>query len=87
MVYHIRYTVSANKELSEIPKVDYKKIVAAINSLAENPFPNGSLKLEATKEKLFRIRKRNYKIIYSVEHDIITITILKVAHRKDVYKS
>jgi mRNA interferase RelE/StbE len=87
MLYHIRYTVSANKELAEIPKVDYKKIVAAINSLAENPFPNGSLKLEATKEKLFRIRKGNYRIIYSVEHDIITITILKVAHRKDVYKS
>jgi mRNA interferase RelE/StbE len=87
MLYNIRYTVSANKELSEIPKVDYKKIVTAINSLAENPFPNGSLKLEGTKEKFFRIRKGNYRIIYSVEHDIITITILKIAHRKDVYRS
>ena len=87
MPYKIIYTVSANKELAEIPKPEYKKVVAAINSLAENPFPYGSLKLEGTKEKLYRIRKGNYRIIYSVEHNIITVTILKIAHRKDVYRS
>lgn len=87
MPHKILYTVSAKKELAEIPRPEYSKVVAAINSLAENPFPHGSLKLEGTKEKLYRIRKGNYRIIYSVEHNIITVTILKIAHRKDVYRS
>ncbi len=87
MPYKIVYTVSANKELSEIPVVEYKKVIAAVNSLAENSFPHGSLKLEGIKSKLYRIRKGNYRIIYSVEHSVITVTILKIAHRKDVYRS
>lgn len=87
MIYDIVYTASANKELSELPVAEYKKVVAAVNSLADNPFPHGSLKLEGIKEKLYRIRKGNYRIIYSVEHAVITITILKIAHRKDVYRS
>ena len=87
MLYSIVYTVSAEKELSAIPPADYKKIVTAINSLSSNTFPPGSLKLEGIKEKLYRIRKGNYQIIYSVNQNIITITILKVAHRKDVYRN
>jgi mRNA interferase RelE/StbE len=87
MSYKIVFTLSAQKELTAVPKIDYKKVVAAINSLAEDPFPYSSLKLEGVKEKLYRIRKGNYRIIYAVEHDIITITILKIAHRKDVYRS
>ncbi|NOT91115.1 type II toxin-antitoxin system RelE family toxin [Ferruginibacter sp.] len=87
MPYQIVYTTSANKELSEIPVADYKKVIAAVNSLADNPFPHGALKLEGVKGKLYRIRKGNYRIIYSVEHSVITVTILKIAHRKDVYRS
>ena len=87
MLYKIVYTVSANKELAEIPRPEYRKVIAAIKSLAENPFPQGSIKLEGTKEKLYRVRKGNYRIIYSVEHNIITVTILKIAHRKDVYRN
>ena len=87
MPYKIVYTASANKGLSEIPFAEYKKVIAAVNLLAENPFPHGSLKLEGIKGKLYRIRKGNYRIIYAVEHSVITVTILKIAHRKDVYRS
>ena len=86
MIYLVVFTESAEKELAVLPKPDYKKITAAIDSLAANPFPHGYLKLEGTKEKLFRIRKGNYRIIYIVDHNVITITILKVSHRKDVYR-
>lgn len=86
MNYKIVFTTSALKELSKLPEPEFKKIKPAIDSLSKNPFPVGSLKLEGTKEKLYRIRKGNYRVIYSVQNHIITITILKIAHRRDVYR-
>ena len=86
MKYQILYTNSALKELSRLPEPDFKKIKIAVESLSKNPFPPGSLKLEGTKEKLYRIRKGNYRVIYTVQNHLITITILKIAHRKDVYR-
>ena len=86
MIYQIIILDSAQKELDHLHPVDLKKIRKAILSLADDPFPPGSLKLEATKEKLYRVRKGDYRIIYSVNHNIITITILKIAHRSDAYK-
>lgn len=87
MIYKIVYVSAAQKELDKLPENDFIKILKAINSLSENPFPVGHLKLEGAKEKLYRIRKGNYRVIYSVEKNIITITILKIGHRKDVYRS
>lgn len=85
-MYQLIIQASAQKELSKLPKIEYLKIQKIILSLAENPFPKGCLKLEATEEKLYRIRKGDYRVIYTVEHEIITVTILKVAHRRDVYR-
>lgn len=86
MNYKIIFASTAEKELIRLPENDFIKVQRAINSLAVNPFPPGHIKLEGTKEKLYRIRKGNYRVIYSVEKNIITITILKVGHRKDVYR-
>ena len=86
MTYVIIYVSTAEKELSKLPENEFIKIQNAINSLSENPFPPGHIKLEGAKEKLYRIRKGNYRIIYSVQKNIITITILKIGHRKDVYR-
>ena len=87
----MRYTIiireTVKKELRQVPSVDYKKIKTIILSLAEDPFPHGCLKLEGFESKLYRIRKGDYRIIYSVEHQIVTVTILKIAHRKDVYRN
>ncbi len=87
MKYSIIIQESVEKEISKLPKVEFRKIQKLILSLADNPFPHGCLKLEGTDEKIYRIRKGDYRIIYAVEHSIITITILKIAHRKDVYRS
>ena len=85
-MYTIVIRETVKKELKEIPDADYKKIRTIIISLSENPFPHGYLKLEGFDSKLYRIRKGDYRIIYSVEHQIVTVTILKIAHRKDVYR-
>ena len=86
-MYTIIYQASAEKELNQLALADYKKVRRLVDSLADNTFPHGYLKLEGFDSKLYRIRKGDYRIIYSVEHQIVTVTILKIAHRKDVYRN
>jgi len=82
--YRIEVKKSAVKELSQIPKKDLVKIVKNINSLADNPRPKGSKKL--SREEKYRIRYGTYRILYLIEEDVLVIYVIKVAHRKDLYR-
>jgi len=83
--YRIVISSSAEKSLKKIPKKDVKRIVDAIERLALHPFPVGSRKL-AGYDKIFRIRIGYYRVIYEVEGQNLLILVLKIGHRKDVYK-
>ena len=85
-MYSISINPSALKELIKLPKVMVKKAEKAINSLANNPRPVGVKKLKDTKEDLYRVRVGDYRIIYSIEDEIKIIDILRIGHRKDIYK-
>jgi mRNA interferase RelE/StbE len=82
--YRIEVKKSAVKELSQIPKKDLVKIVKNINSLADNPRPKGSKKL--SREEKYRIRYGKYRILYLIKDDLLVIYVIKVAHRKDIYR-
>jgi mRNA interferase RelE/StbE len=85
MAYKIAFSKSANKELSRLPKNIYLKVEVSIDGLIENPRPSGCKKLVGSKNT-YRIRVADYRIIYDVYDDIIEILIIKIGHRKDVYK-
>ena len=77
--YKIVFKKSVYKDLSRSSKCVIKRILARIDSLVDNPRPRGAEKL--TKDEKYRIRQGNYRILYTVEDTIITVTIVKVAHR------
>lgn len=81
--YKIEVKKSAAKELKSIPSNDLKRILAKIEMLADDPRPVGCIKL--TGEEIYRIRQGNYRILYTIEDDILTVFIVKVGHRRDVY--
>ncbi|MBU4444993.1 MAG: type II toxin-antitoxin system RelE/ParE family toxin [Candidatus Marinimicrobia bacterium] len=83
--YRIEFKKSAYRELKSIPKKDLKRILSKIESLSEDPRPDGCKKLSALER--YRIRQGNYQILYSIEDDILTIHIVKIGHRKKVYGS
>jgi mRNA interferase RelE/StbE len=85
-MYSISIKSSALKELSKLPKATVKKAEKAIDGLAHNPRPDGVKKLKASEEDLYRIRIGDYRIIYSIEDEIKIVDILKIGHRKDIYK-
>jgi mRNA interferase RelE/StbE len=83
--YNIEISSTAEKALKKIPKKDLIKVVEAIQILAINPFPEGCRKL-AGEESSYRIRQGNYRIIYEVLGKKLKILILKIGHRKDIYR-
>ena len=82
--YSIEIKRSAVKEIERLPRHDIKAVLDAIASLAENPRPHGSKKLSG--QEKYRLRCGNYRILYSIEDDVLTVFIVKVGHRKDVYR-
>ncbi|MDQ6756349.1 MAG: type II toxin-antitoxin system RelE/ParE family toxin [Bacteroidota bacterium] len=82
--YQLKIKRSAEKELANFDVDTVIAINERILILRNNPLPSGYKKLKGFKN-LYRIRVGNYRIIYSVQHDILIIEILKIAHRKDVY--
>ncbi|PCI02267.1 MAG: type II toxin-antitoxin system mRNA interferase toxin, RelE/StbE family [Zetaproteobacteria bacterium] len=83
--YSIQFKASVRKDLRKIPKKDVLRILAKIEALAEDPLPPQSEKLSG--DEKYRIRQGNYRILYSIEDDILVVTVVKVGHRRDVYQS
>ncbi|OGQ22006.1 MAG: hypothetical protein A3I05_01390 [Deltaproteobacteria bacterium RIFCSPLOWO2_02_FULL_44_10] len=83
--YNIELTYSAEKALFQLSKEPIQKIMAAIQSLTENPYPVGCRKLSG-EDGIYRIRVGTYRIIYSIHKKEILIKILKVGHRKEIYR-
>ncbi len=61
------------------------KLIATIESLATEPRPNGVRKLTGTQD-LYRVRVADYRIVYRIEDDRLVIEVVRVAHRKEVYR-
>ena len=82
--YRILFKRSVEKDLSGIPKKDVRKILNRIKALENNPRPPDHEKL--TGQERYRLRQGRYRIIYSIQDDELTIWIVKVGHRKEVYR-
>lgn len=82
--YKIEIKKSALKELKKLPKEPLKRILKKIQSLETNPRPKDAVKL--SNQERYRIRVDTYRILYSIEDAILIVTVVKVAHRRDVYK-
>jgi mRNA interferase RelE/StbE len=72
------------KDFSGIPKKDVKRILNRIKELKENPRRPGCEKL--TGQKRYRLRQGRYRIVYSIQDDELTVWIVKIGQRKDIYR-
>lgn len=85
MSFKIELTKSAAKELGSFPKAAQKRISKTIDSLSENPPDPAKTKMKGN-NPFHRLRVGDYRIIYEIQDDILLILIVKMGHRKDVYK-
>jgi mRNA interferase RelE/StbE len=82
--YEMYIKSTAVKELEKIPKRDVSRLIDKIRSLSSSPRPPGCEKLSA--DEKYRIRQVRYRILYSNEDDKLLVLVVKIGHRKDVYK-
>jgi mRNA interferase RelE/StbE len=82
--YNIFFKKSVEKDFRSIPKKDLQRIIRLIGSLADTPRPAGCEKL--TGQERYRVRQGRYRIVYSIQDKELTVWIVTVAHRKNVYR-
>lgn len=83
-MYKIRIEKAVQKTLEKINEPYYSKIKTAILNLATNPRPQGYKKLKGRNG--YRIRVADYRIIYDIFDDILTVDVIDLGHRKDIYE-
>jgi mRNA interferase RelE/StbE len=81
----IEFTPKAESQLAELPRKHQGQILKKIESLKDNPRPPRSRQLE-NYSHLHRIDSGNYRIIYTIQDDVVLVTLVKIGHRKDVYR-
>lgn len=85
MKYEVKLKKSAAKQLRKLDKKQAERILIKIYLLADNPYPNGAEQL--TGQKAFRIRVGDYRVIYEVHDKQLLVQVIRVGHRKEVYKT
>lgn len=87
MPYSIRISPAANREIRKLDRPIQKRILKKLDNLEQEPRPNGVEKLSGGNEVRYRVRVGDYRIIYRVDDDVLTVLVLKVGDRKEVYRS
>jgi mRNA interferase RelE/StbE len=82
--YRLTFKKSVTKDFRLIPKDDVGRILKRIEALAHDPRPMGSEKLSG-KER-FRLRQGVYRIVYEIQDEELVIVVVKVGHRREVYR-
>ena len=82
--YKLAFRKSVTKDLRPIPKQDVARILGRIEALRDDPRPIASEKLSG--QERYRIRQGPYRILYEIADDLLIVTVVKIGHRKHVYR-
>ena len=83
--YKISFRRSAEKELRKVPHSDLRRVMDRIGALSGNPRPAGAQMLKG-EDRYYRIRPRDYRVIYELDDPGRQVIIIKVGHRREVYR-
>ena len=86
MSYQVAVKKSAAKTLKKIPRAAQKRIADKIDHLAES-LPNPDTTKMKGNNPFHKIRVGNYRIIYEIQDDVLLVLIVKIGHRKDIYRN
>ena len=82
--YNVLIKRSAAKELEGLPPKIRRQVAAKVAGLAVTPRPQGVEKLSG--QEKYRIRQGDYGVLYSIDDTAETVTVVKIGHRRDVYR-
>jgi len=82
--YELRFKNSVINDLRALPRSDVAKVLERIDALRDDPRPPGSERLSA--QERYRVRQGSYRILYEIEDQQVVVTVVKVGHRREVYR-
>jgi mRNA interferase RelE/StbE len=82
--YELKVRATVTKDLRSIPRVDVQRILARLEALRDDPRPSGAKKLMG--QERYRLRQGDYRIVYTVADAERVVEIVKVGHRREVYR-
>lgn len=82
--YSLAFKKSVSKDLRSVPKKEVARILRCFDALAEDPRGQGSEKLSG--QSRYRVRQGAYRIVYEVQDDTRRVVVVKVGHRREVYR-
>jgi mRNA interferase RelE/StbE len=82
--YRVLIQRTAEKEIERLPVAIRRRVIERIGALASDPRPHGSKKLSG--EDAYRIRQGDHRIVYTINDAIVTVVVVRVRHRADVYR-
>ncbi|MGH7929114.1 MAG: type II toxin-antitoxin system RelE family toxin [Candidatus Binatia bacterium] len=85
MAYRIAFTPRAQRDFKALDGSVRGRIARRIDSLAENPYPQGIKKIE-DEDELYRMRVGDYRILYQVKGRVLLALIIGMGHRRDIYR-
>jgi mRNA interferase RelE/StbE len=86
VTYRIEFRPAALRDLKKLPKDVLTRISGKITALADDPRPLGVEKLSGSAEDFYRIRVGDYRVLYTVQDKVLLVIIIKVRHRREVYR-
>ncbi|MDQ6602958.1 MAG: type II toxin-antitoxin system RelE/ParE family toxin [Chloroflexota bacterium] len=86
MSYEVRFTPAVDRQIGKLPRGIRPKIIARAEALADNPRPHGVKRLTNAEQGTYRIREGDYRIVYDIEDDVLLVLVVRVAHRREVYR-
>ena len=85
MSYEVEIAPAAKRQIKKLPHDVQQNVVAKLEELAFEPRPDGVKKLEGS-DNLYRVRAGKYRIIYEIQDALLLVIVVKVNHRRDVYR-
>lgn len=83
--WQVEFSRPAARQFAALPRKEQERLKTRIDRLTENPYPSGVKKL-AGEEGLYRLRSGDYRLIYTVQDEVLVVLVLKLGHRRDIYR-
>ena len=86
MAYSIEFRPAALRDLRTIPKEMLLRVSRKVDSLSDSPRPPGVEKLSGS-ENSYRVRVGDYRILYQIEDEVLRVLVVRVGHRREIYRN
>jgi mRNA interferase RelE/StbE len=85
VAYRVEFSKAAERQFKGLPRPVRARLTSRVDRLAEDPRPPGSKRLSGAQD-LYRIRMGDYRVIYAIRHEVLLVLVMKVGHRREVYR-